>query len=99
MRTRAGRARAPTVDELVLALTTLDVALDLRHRRLAHVHVRRALQVLRFDLAHRCSSVSLRTRAIAAANRRKIRSCAAGENDSHIPTDPLAALQGKGRAS
>jgi len=72
------------VDELVLALTTLDVALDLRHRRLAHVHVRAAPQMLRFDLAHRSLSRCSRMRAIAPANRRRTCSCAAGENDSHI---------------
>ena len=44
------------LDQLVLALAALGVALDLRHRRLAHIHVRLALQVLTLDLAHRCSS-------------------------------------------
>jgi hypothetical protein len=78
----AERHRA--LDQLVLALPALSVALDLRHRRLAHVDVRPALQVLTLDLAHRCSSVTLRTRAIARASSRRIRSCAAGGSDSHI---------------
>jgi hypothetical protein len=65
--------RDRTVDELVLALATLDVALDLRHRRLTHVDVCLALQVLRFDPAHRSSSW-LRMRAIARPSSRRIRS-------------------------
>ena len=69
--------------QLVLALQALGVVLDLRHRRLAHVYVCLALQVLTLDLAH-CSSCRLRMRAIARANRRRTRSCASGENDSHI---------------
>ena len=71
------------LDQLVLALPALAVALDLRHRRLARIHVRPAREMLTLDPAHPCSHW-VRTRAIARASRRRIRSCAAGENDSHI---------------
>jgi len=85
------------LDQLVLALAALAVALDLRHRRLAHVHVRPALQVLTLDPAHRSSSRSLRMCAIARANSRRIRSCAAGDNDSHIRS--IRSGPSRGRAS
>jgi hypothetical protein len=85
------------LNQLILALATLGVALDLRHRRLAHVHVRPALQVLTLDHAHRPSSRWLRIRAIARASSRRIRSCAAGENDSH--TRSIDPGPSSGRAS
>src|SRR4029453_4813703 len=82
----------------VLALAAGRVALDLRHRRLAHVHVRLALPVLPFDRTHhRSSPTSLKTRAIATASNRKIRSCAAGENDSHLPPIRSRPSNGRGR--
>src|SRR6516164_6234752 len=48
--------RDRSLDELVLALATLDVVLDLRHRRLADIHARLAVKMLTLNLvAHRCS--------------------------------------------
>jgi hypothetical protein len=92
----AERDRA--LGQLILTLEALGVALNLRKRALAHVHVRRAGKVLTLDPAHpRISSASLRMRAIAAASSRRIRSRASGPNDSHtasIGPDPAT-----GRAS